>query len=350
MFHALRGLAQYEMGKVKKAYEYLSNALELGETEQNHKVMGYACSWLAWVCTELGQIDDSILFGERAKELSKVLESEEYLFFNSLAGMGLAYYYKGERMRAYEVGKDLLEYGQRNANIRSLVLGHFVIGCSYLLAGVFPSAIKCFQRSVKVSADPWYCQFPRLFLGLSYILAGEFQDAENTLNEVLKTSHHLGTDLIGTPARSLMAIVSIARGSLSRGLRMLEDTQKQYLENGRRYVYAVGEHIMGKLYGQIAEGAPISLSAMKNIGFLVKNIPVARKKAEDHLNRSIEVAKEIGAQGMLGMVYLDSGLLQKARGKKDRARQFLTMAIEYLEQCEAESYLEQARDALESLG
>jgi class 3 adenylate cyclase/tetratricopeptide (TPR) repeat protein len=205
MFHALRGLAQYEMGKVKKAYEYLSNALELGETEQNHKVMGYACSWLAWVCTELGQIDDSILFGERAKELSKVLESEEYLFFNSLAGMGLAYYYKGERMRAYEVGKDLLEYGQRNANIRSLVLGHFVIGCSYLLAGVFPSAIKCFQRSVKVSADPWYCQFPRLFLGLSYILAGEFQDAENTLNEVLKTSHHLGTDLIGTPARSLMA-------------------------------------------------------------------------------------------------------------------------------------------------
>jgi sugar phosphate isomerase/epimerase len=89
---------------------------------------------------------------------------------------------------------------------------------------------------------------------------------------------------------------------------------------------------------------------MKNIGFLVKNIPVARKKAEDHLNRSIEVAKEIGAQGMLGMVYLDSGLLQKARGKKDRARQFLTMAIEYFEQCEAETYLKQARDALESLG
>ena len=32
---------------------------------------------------------------------------------------------------------------------------------------------------------------------------------------------------------------------------------------------------------------------LKNIGFLIKNAPFAAKKAEDHLNKAIEIAKEI---------------------------------------------------------
>jgi len=38
----------------------------------------------------------------------------------------------------------------------------------------------------------------------------------------------------------------------------------------------------------------------KNIGGLVKNVPLASKKAEEHFYRAIEVAKEIGAKGTMG--------------------------------------------------
>jgi len=38
----------------------------------------------------------------------------------------------------------------------------------------------------------------------------------------------------------------------------------------------------------------------RNIGFLAKNLPFASKKAEDHFNKSIEVAREIGGKSILG--------------------------------------------------
>jgi hypothetical protein len=61
--------------------------------------------------------------------------------------------------------------------------------------------------------------------------------------------------------------------------------------------YALYEYIVGKIYMQFVEkSAPISLKTMaKNIGFLIKNLPFASRVAEEHFNKAIEIAKEIGA-------------------------------------------------------
>ncbi len=83
---------------------------------------------------------------------------------------------------------------------------------------------------------------------------------------------------------------------------------------------------------------------------MIRSIPFAAKKAEDHFNRAIEIAREIGAKGTLGQAYLDLGLLHRAKGKKDKARECIRTAIEVFEQCEAEAYLKQAKEALQSLG
>jgi tetratricopeptide (TPR) repeat protein len=88
----------------------------------------------------------------------------------------------------------------------------------------------------------------------------------------------------------------------------------------------------------------------RNIGFLVKNVPFASKRAEDHFNKAIEVAKETGSNGLLGMAHLGLGRLHGAKGRKNQARECICTAIELFEQCEAEGYLKQAREALESLG
>ncbi|GAI10282.1 unnamed protein product [marine sediment metagenome] len=78
------------------------------------------------------------------------------------------------------------------------------------------------------------------------------------------------------------------------------------------------------MYFQLVEGeGPISLSTVaKNIGFLIKNVPFASKKAEAHFKKAIEVAKEIGAKGVLGQAYLDLGLLHRAKGRTDQARNY----------------------------
>ena len=77
--------------------------------------------------------------------------------------------------------------------------------------------------------------------------------------------------------------------------------------------YCIYEHTLGKVYLKIVQGAgPKSISILaKNIRFLVREVPFAYKKAEEHFNNAIEVAKEIGARGILGQAYLDLGLLHQ---------------------------------------
>jgi tetratricopeptide (TPR) repeat protein len=138
---------------------------------------------------------------------------------------------------------------------------------------------------------------------------------------------------------------------MNQGLGLIEDAQRECLENGRKYLYALSHYLLGKLYLQIVEGAaPVSVSlVLRNIGFLIKNVPFAKQKATENLKKTIDIAEEIGAKGLMGMAYLDLGLLHKAKGEKDRARECISMAIQLFEECEAETYLAQTKEVLESL-
>jgi tetratricopeptide (TPR) repeat protein len=87
----------------------------------------------------------------------------------------------------------------------------------------------------------------------------------------------------------------------------------------------------------------------KNVGFILKNVPSAAKKGLEHLNRAIEVAKEIGAKGIEGQAYLGLGRLHEIKGRSDQARDCFSKAIQIFKECEAEIYLKKANEAFESL-
>jgi len=73
--------------------------------------------------------------------------------------------------------------------------------------------------------------------------------------------------------------------------------------------------------------------------FIVQNAgSFAGKKAEEHFNKTIELAKEIGAKGLLGGTYLDLGLLYKTKKRVDQARQCISKAIQIFEEGEAKVY------------
>ena len=63
----------------------------------------------------------------------------------------------------------------------------------------------------------------------------------------------------------------------------------------------------------------------------------------------IELLKEIGAEGLLGPVYLSFGILHTNRRRKEDARQCILEAINFFEQCGAGAYLKQANEVLDSL-
>jgi len=352
MFYGWLGLALYCSGKAKSSYEYLCKALKTGEEIEDRRVIGYACAWLTWTCAELGLLGEAVAFGERAQDISRSFESDQYLYFKSLGGLAYAYWHSGEAKKTLEAGRAILDYGERHSNIRSLVMGHWVMGEGYTMAGDYHSAIECLESGTRFSADPFYSQTLRLLLGYSYFFTNQLDKAETALEEVMTYSQKFGAGVIGTMASILMGVLLIAKGRMSQGLELLAEGQRACLENQRRALYAGSEYTLAKVYSQIVEGSePISLLTMaKNIGFLIKNIPFASKKAEEHFKRAIEVAKEIGAKGTMGMAYLDLGLLYRMKGKTEQARKCISEAIQIFERTEAEEFLKQAKEALAALG
>ena len=88
---------------------------------------------------------------------------------------------------------------------------------------------------------------------------------------------------------------------------------------------------------------------LKNIIFLLKTIPFAARRAESHLNKAIEICRELGAKGILASALLDLGNLHKAKRRIEQARDHIAEAVQLFEECEAQNYLNQAKNALRTL-
>ena len=353
MYYAWFGFSTWSQGfRLGDAYKHLVSAIQLGEESGDQQVVGYALAWLSWVCGEMGLFDEAISYGQRAREIAKDYPSDQFMNFKPVAGLGWTYWLKGDAEKAFECGKIILEYGQKHSNIRSMTLGYYFIACSHLISGDIPTAAESFKKAIRVGKDPFYVTGAKVLLGTCYIYAGQYDDAETLLREGADFYHEFGLGLTGVAAELCLGAVLISKGKMTEGLKIINDSKTLLWENSRKCFYVIAEIILGNLYLQVVLGeGPKSISMIaKNIGFLIKNVPSAARKAEFHLNRAIEIEKEIGAQGNLGIAYLGLGRLYKAKKKYDQASQSISKAIQIFEKCGAEVYLKQANETLKSLG
>jgi len=352
MFYTWLGLALWGGEDYRGSYQILIKALDLGEQVQSSKVIGHSCAWLSRACVDLGLLEDAVAFGSRAQEISQALGSDRELFRYSAFGLGYAYYFMGKTKEVDELGKLLLDYGQKQADIRMTGMGHVCIGMGRSVAGDLLSAIESFQRAVQISIDPLLTYIAKLLIGYCYLGNEQLKKAEETLEDVRMFSEASGFEFARTAARGLQGIVLIARGNLSQGISITEDVVKAFFEKGNRYRYALFNYMLGKVYFRIYErkGPKTLSSLLGNFAFLVKSVSIASKKAEKYLNEAISVANEIGAKGLLSQAYLDLGALYKAKRRTPQAQKYISEAIDIFQQCEAEVYLKQAKEALASLG
>ncbi|UCD78696.1 MAG: AAA family ATPase, partial [Desulfobacterales bacterium] len=351
MFYAWLGLALYFRPKAKNSYQYLLKALETGQGLQDCRITGYACTWLASACTDIGLFDEAIKYGLRAQEIAGKLPGDHYLYFKSLWGLSYTYYANGCGKRCSQIGKRLLDYGNRHSNIRCLVVGHICVGLGHNTAGDYPAAIKSLEKGVAVAKDPFYEQWARLFLATNYLLNKQIIRAEDAYKEVWNYATNFGCELFADYASALLGVISIIKGNLSEGIKMVEVTKQNIIESGRKGWIAFWESLLGSIYLQMAIGGekPNLSFLFKNIVFLMKNAPHASRKAETHFNNAIEHAKKVGANGTLGQTYLNLGLLHQAKKRVGKAKECLSEAVRIFEETEAQVYLKKAKEALESL-
>jgi class 3 adenylate cyclase/tetratricopeptide (TPR) repeat protein len=350
MFYVRLGWSMELMQKIREAYQCLHKALALGEQIGDEKVIGYACGWLTFVCGDLGLLDDAVAFGQRVQAMP-LHNLDQELFRLSTTGLGIISYFKGDIKTSNYMAQALIDFGRKHSNMPCLAEGYLILGFGYLPVGDFSSAIECAQKAIQSALEPLFYINAKLLLGLSYLSNGQHQEAEDSLQEVIKLTESYGLGYHGVSAKGCLGIAMVAKGHLYQGIRMVEDVIQAYIENENKYRYAFFNFLLGKVYLQILRGGEKKniLFLVKNIGFLIRTVPFAHKKAEDHLNKAVEVAKEIGAKNILGQAYFNLGQLHKFKGKTDKARECISEAISAFEECEADVFLKQAHTALNEL-
>jgi class 3 adenylate cyclase/tetratricopeptide (TPR) repeat protein len=352
MLYSWFGVSLWGLGQLKDAYQYARQALSLSEETDDPVLLCYSCVWLAWACAEMGKFDEGLALAQRGNDLAKSIGSDHFLNFKSLGGMGMIYFYTGELEKAFEIGKIILDYGRIYSQSRSLVLGHSCMGWGHFWAGDFSSAIECFQRAQDAAADPMYTLWGKLFLAVTKVLNGELHQADDLLQECIDFCNDCRGILVEQVAYIFYGVVLVSKGKMNQGLKMIENASQSCLKNERKPVYALAEYILGKVYSQMKEGAgSVSVSTIvKNIHFIIKNLPLASKKSEEHFTKAITSAREIGAKGIMGVAYLDLGSLHKTKKRTKQAHECISEAIKLFEEIGSDGYLKQAREALASLG
>jgi class 3 adenylate cyclase/tetratricopeptide (TPR) repeat protein len=331
MFYAWLGHALYYSKDVKGSYHYLHKALQISEDTKNERLMCYANMWLSWTCVYMGLLDEAVASGDRAMEICKCFEEDQYLYYKSLGGLGYAYFFAGQKRKARDAGQAILEYSRHRGSIRGEVMGHFIMAFSFIMDGDYQSAIQPCLQGVEISMDPFYSIFVKMGLGAAYLSNGQLQEAEDIYQEILSFSREFAGESFEMIARVLLSIISSLKGELE-ALAVAEEALNEILEAGLKSVYV-----------QLGTGLAANFSMMAGV------IPDANRKAKNYYDKAIGIAQEIGAKALLGVGYLGQGLVCSAEGDKDKARQYISDAISLFEQCGLENLQRQATEALESL-
>jgi class 3 adenylate cyclase/tetratricopeptide (TPR) repeat protein len=297
-FYVWLCVSLFNTGRVKESYSFNLKALEMCQNRSNTAIgMGYAN--IIWCCAELKLLEQGIHYGEEVLAQRDDLEPMDY--FLSLGGLGMIYIFNGDSQENFQLGRILVEFGESHSDLRSTVVGYICTSYGHYSAGDFAKAVEWSQKAVEVSNDPIFSVWPKLVLANFFIQTEKFQEADEILREIIPFCQHLGMHYIVVWAQSLHGVVLMARGQFTRGMKMVTEAARVLTENGRFISLYFLEFALAEIYFQMATRRPrLGLAAIfKNLGFILKEVPFARRKAEAYLRRIIQVGQEIGAGGFM---------------------------------------------------
>lgn len=345
-FHwAWHGCALWHRHRFAESFDSLSRALALGEEAGHPNVIAYAHAWLSMPSSELGRFDEAIENSRKAMALfEQGRVKDPYTCFHALTGIGYAAWHMGDIDLIRKTSGELLQFGKRHANVRSLVAGHCCHGWRSLITGDVDSATESFNTAVQFSSDPWYSQFPKLALAFGLISNHKIDEALPLLDQLIEFSDANGAEFIGEPAHYFKVLTSILSGQVEPGLKIMETCLANWHQAGARLRCLLCGYVMANVYLMLYE------KAKQNDTSNASQMAAAMAhKSQQWFQTSIAEAEDMGANAIQGQALFGLGNLLAAMGKPDQARKAVYQSHDLLKRSRADAYLERTNALLESI-
>jgi len=357
MYLVSLGWAYQRRENLETSRHCMLKALSIGERINNSKVIAYACACLIWTCTDMGRLDEALVFAARAEEASRLFESEDPswsfemdqdLVRFVLTGTAVAQWFKGDCHQCRQLGDRLLAYGEKAGDVNSISEGHLAHGMASFAAGDYRGVIEKCILAIERSVNPLYAFNARFLMAYAHLSLGEVIPAEKSLDEIITFCKVSGYEYIGTSADALSSVVAVAKGNIGPGVKAINRHVRQCVARGKYYNAQTFHYMLGSIYLRIAlrEGDLGLSKLLKNIPFLVAHLPRAARHAEYHFEAAIRIAGQINAIGVKGQAVLDLGRLHQAKKRNHLALPLIKESIALFEQLGAAGHLKRAQAAL----
>lgn len=146
-------------------------------------------------------------------------------------------------------------------------------------------------------------------------------------------------------------VAQFASGKMAKGVRWIEDSMQRREHWGFAMGAANGHSFLGEIYTRIAlgEGSLPRSVIFRNLWFLLRTKPFARRIARRHLESAIRDYRAYDAPSYVAWALLDLGLLDKAKGRLEKAKDQLLEARRLADSVEADALTRKIDDALRDL-
>jgi tetratricopeptide (TPR) repeat protein len=258
--------------------------------------------------------------------------------------------WQGRFSAARTYSSKLLEIGRKYRDTRSLSFAQWSLGFINLYEERYQEALECAEQSLQLSPDLMdeLCSLGVKGVALSF--TGRVSEGLDMVGKVRK-------DIIKTGFLPLLAGIDIPYGSvllqaghLEKGVRHLKDAIKYWTSLGN-YPLPVWAHLaLGDVYARMAMGMmKLSPDAKtKNIWFIVRNFPFARRTARRHYEHVARSARDYTMPWLLARALYSLGALSQKKHRRKEARTYYEEALAAAEMSGLE-IAEKIRCALDSL-
>ncbi len=350
IYYAWQGFAAWWTDDFDHSKAFLDKALDLSQKSGNIESKGYALTWLSWLYVELGEFEKAIKAGMEGNKIA-ISTNNHYLYFKSLGAISRCYFYRGVPKECLSIGRQLINYGQKFANIRCQVMGYWNESEGYIVSGDYALAVKTNKEAHKIAEDPLFKIGAQALLIMPYILSEKTFKAKEILDKEINYYLQCGNEHVIKLLSIFEGVILIDQGKFSKGLNLILDLKKRLIKIGRKGFIPIIELILGNIFLVIVQRKkPINLrDIIMNIGFIMKYALIAGKKAELHFLRAIDLSAELGSIGIMGQAKLGLGILYKEHKKYTKANKFLQESIEIFKDIEAPHFKEQASVEIQTI-
>ena len=314
----------------QEAFDYLETALRVSEKRKDIVSTIYVNFWLGYALAANCQ------FGRAIDHLEQVLNF--HLKANNLAWIAvlkslisyLFYYHKGDIYKAYKLCQEAVIISEETGDIHPKLFAYSCYGVSLYAKGALNESKNVLLKALELSEKAnqvWWRIGCNIYIGEVYFYIREFQKSQYYFLEAIKRLERekIYPSFLNLSKTALVR-AQVAANSVNVDIESLESYSSK--------------NMFGVVHGWIKRSIAEILLSLSNEYLL---------EAEEWIVQSINADKKNGMKYQLGQDYAICAEILKRKGKKAKAIDKFKKAIDILEECGADGWVEKYEKELTEL-